>query len=114
MLHKMKLRIEPLKKIKNGSKTIELRLDDEKRQLVQVDDFIEFTLIDDTSQKLTARVITLHRFDSFNELYAALPKEKLGYKENENPAPNHMDDYYSREKQEKYGALGIEIQLIDD
>lgn len=87
-------------------------MNDEKRQLVQVGDFIEFTLIDDTSQKLTARVIALHRFDSFNELYAALPKEKLGYRVDETPDPNHMDTYYPREKQARYGVLGIEIEVV--
>ena len=111
-IHYMKLKASPFHKIQNGSKTIELRLNDKKRQLVQVGDFIEFTLIDDTAQKLTARVTALHHFDSFQELYAALPKEKMGYKENEIPDPDHMDEYYPREKQEQYGVLGIEIELI--
>lgn len=112
-LHKMKLKFEPFEKIKSGSKTIELRLNDEKRQLVKVGDFIEFTLLDDTAQKLTARVTALHHFDSFRELYAALPKEKMGYTENEMPNPDHMDEYYPREKQEQYGVLGIELRLTD-
>ena len=43
MLHKMKLKLSPFEKIENGSKMIELRLFDEKRQKVQVGDFIEFT-----------------------------------------------------------------------
>ena len=73
-LHHMKLKSEPFEKMKFGSKTIELRLNDEKRQLVQIGDFIEFTLIDDSSQKLTTRVIALHHFNSFQELYANLPK----------------------------------------
>ncbi len=113
MLHQMKLKSEPFEKMKSGAKTVELRLNDEKRQLVKVGDFIEFTLIDDFSQKLTARVIALHHFDSFRELYAALPKEKVGYKENETPNPDHMDEYYPREKQERYGVLGIELRLTD-
>lgn len=113
MLHKMKLKAEPFYKIKNSSKTIELRLNDEKRQLVKIGDFIEFTLIDDPSQKLTARVIALHHFDSFRELYAALPKEKMGYTENETPNPDHMDEYYPREKQKQYGVLGIELRLTN-
>jgi len=33
MLHKMKLKQEPFDKIKKGTKTMELRLYDEKRQL---------------------------------------------------------------------------------
>ena len=42
MLHIMKLKRAPFDKIRNGSKTIELRLNDEKRQKVNIGDFIEF------------------------------------------------------------------------
>lgn len=113
MLHTMKLRTSPFEKIKNGSKTIELRLNDEKRQKVQVGDFIEFSCLDDPKSKIQTRVTALHHFDSFSELYAALPKEKLGYAPTEMPDPNHMDEYYPREKQGQYGVLGIELYLTD-
>ena len=113
MLHQMKLKSEPFCKIKSGSKTIELRLNDEKRQRVQVGDFIEFTMLDDAAQKLTVRVTALHHFNSFAELYAALPKEKLGYAPDKTPDPDHMDAYYPREKQEEYGVLGIELRLTN-
>jgi ASC-1-like (ASCH) protein len=43
MKHEMKLNVEPFNKIKSGKKTIELRLNDEKRQLVKIKDLIEFT-----------------------------------------------------------------------
>lgn len=76
MLHRMKLKIVPFKKIKNGSKTIELRLNDEKRKKVQIGDFIEFSCLDEPKDKIQTRVTALHRFGSFAELYAVLPKEK--------------------------------------
>lgn len=113
MLHTMRLKKEPFEKIKNGNKTIELRLNDEKRQKIQVGNFIEFSRLDDLKRKIQTRVTALHRFGSFAELYAALPKEKLGYAPTETPDPNHMDEYYHREKQEKYGALGIELYYAD-
>lgn len=113
LLHYMKLKSSPFHKIQSGTKTIELRLNDEKRQQVQVGDFIEFTMMDDASQKLTARVIALHHFDSFTELYENLPKEKIGYAPDEIPNPNHMDEYYPREKQAQYGVLGIEIEVMN-
>ena len=100
MLHKMKLKLSPFEKIKNGSKTIELRLYDEKRQRVSIGDFIEFTCLDDPKQKIQTRVTALHRFNSFAELYAALPKEKLGYNLTDTPEPNHM-------------VLGIELYCTD-
>lgn len=113
MLHYMKLKQAPFEKIKNGSKTIKLRLNDEKRQKVQVGDFIEFSMIDNSNQKIQTRVTALHHFDTFQELYASLPKEKLGYAPSEAPNSNHMDEYYPREKQEQYGVLGIELRMTD-
>lgn len=113
MMHKMKLKAAPFKKIQNGSKTVELRLNDEKRQKVQIGDFIEFTCLDDTKQKIQTRVSALHHFSSFAELYNALPKQKIGYASNEAPNPNHMDEYYPKEEQERYGVLGIELYCTD-
>ena len=52
MKHEMKLNNEPFINIKNGTKTIELRLNDEKRRLLKVNDLIEFTNRE-TNEKLT-------------------------------------------------------------
>lgn len=111
ILHHMKLKQSPFEKINNGSKTIELRLNDEKRQKVQMGDFIEFSYFPD--DKIQTRVTALHHFSSFAELYNSLPKEKLGYTVSEIPAPDHMDEYYTRDKQDKYGVLGIELYCTD-
>ncbi len=113
MMHKMKLQKAPYEKIKNGRKTIELRLNDEKRQQVQVGDFIEFSLLENPDDRIQTRVTALHHFNSFQELYTSLPKEKLGYALFDTPDPNHMDAYYSREKQEQYGVLGIELRMTE-
>lgn len=113
MMHQMKLQQSPFTKIKNGSKTIELRLNDEKRRQVKVGDFIEFSMLGDPKEKIQTRVTALHRFDKFRELYSAFPKEKIGYDSSETPDPDHMDEYYSREKQEQYGVLGIELRMTD-
>ena len=42
MLHKMKLNESPFNRMKKGTKTIEFRLFDEKRQKIKVGDKIEF------------------------------------------------------------------------
>ena len=44
MLHKMKLNEDPFERIKNGTKTIEFRLFDEKRQQIKIGDQIEFKI----------------------------------------------------------------------
>ena len=113
MIHYMKLQAAPFEKIKSGCKTIELRLNDEKRQKVAVGDFIEFSRIDDPERKIQTRVTALHKYASFSELYAVLPKEKFGYASDENADPDDMDKFYPREKQEQYGVLGIELYYTD-
>lgn len=113
MLHKMKLNSEPFEKINSGRKTIELRLNDEKRRKVQIGDFIEFSHIDKSELKIQVRVTALHRFDNFKELFSELPKEKCGFKSDEIVVDDHMDEYYSREEQEKYGAIGIEFRKTE-
>lgn len=43
MIHNMKLNPEPFELISSGQKTIELRLNDEKRQRIKISDEIIFT-----------------------------------------------------------------------
>ncbi len=102
------------KKIESGRKTIELRLGDEKRSLVSVGDTIVFTNTENANDILNTKVIALHPFASFAELYSILPLEKCGYSKEELAlaSPDDMLAYYPREKELKYGALGIELELI--
>lgn len=111
MIHEMRLNKEPFKKIEKGTKTIELRLYDEKRSLIKENDIIEFTNRED-NKKLKTKVIKLHKYNSFEELYDNFDKIALGYEENEIANPSDMEKYYSKEEQEKYGVVGIEIKLI--
>ena len=111
MIHEMRLHNEPFELIKSGSKTIELRLYDEKRQQIQVGDEIAFTnRINE--EKLLTKVIALHIYSSFADLYHDYDKVSLGYSKDEDANPEDMEKYYSKEEQKKYGVVGIEIQLI--
>lgn len=110
--HEMKLHSSPFEKIKSGEKTIELRLYDEKRRQIKEGDVITFTNVSNGERMRTA-VKKLHRFDSFEALYKALPLLKCGYttEDVENARPSDMDMYYPLEKQERYGVVGIELCL---
>ncbi len=110
MTHNMKLNEIPFGKIKNGSKTIELRLYDDKRRKIKVGDSICFK---SETKKLNATVKALHIFRSFDELYTALPLEKCGYSADEvaNASPDDMLEYYTEEQIKKYGVIGIEIEV---
>ena len=111
-IHQMKLHAEPFAMIKSGAKTIELRLFDEKRQQINEGDLIVFTCTA-TGEKLTAKVQKLHRFASFEELYQNLPLLKCGYTAADvaSAHPDDMQSYYSKEDQQKYGVVGIELTL---
>ena len=107
----MKLHNQPFEKIKNGTKTIELRLNDEKRQLLKIKDIIEFTNRQ-TLEKILVEIEELHKYPSFEELYKHFDKISMGYNENEEANPKDMEEYYSKEEQDKYGVVGIKIKRI--
>ena len=113
MTHEMRLDPTPFAAIAEGRKTLELRLFDEKRQAITEGDTILFCERG-SGRRLTARVVALHRFQGFAELYAALPLSKCGYRECElaTASPADMEKYYSLAEQEKYGVVAIEISLI--
>lgn len=111
MKHEMKLNNGPFKNIKDGTKTIELRLNDEKRQLLKIKDLIEFTNRE-TLEQMLVEIINLYHYPSFEELYKHFDKVAMGYKEDEEANPKDMEEYYSKEEQEKYGVIGIEIKKL--
>lgn len=115
MVRYMNLTPQPFSMIADGTKTIELRLLDEKRSLISVGDTLIFTNTADNTRILTCKVKALYRFANFAELYRSLPLDKCGYLPNElaTAAPEDMEAYYSVEKQKLYGVIGIELELIN-
>lgn len=111
MKHNMKLNNEPYNSIYYGKKDIEMRLYDEKRQLIDVGDIITFTN-NDTKDSFDAKVICLHRYENFDELYNKFDKLRLGYIEDEIAQVEDMEKYYSKAEIDKYGVVGIEIIVI--
>lgn len=103
MTHFMKLRPLPFSQIRAGTKTVELRLNDEKRRLIRPGDRITFTQTE-TGETLTVRVTALHPFPSFEALFACLGCECCG-------GPVDMRVYYPADEQRRFGVLGIGITL---
>ena len=110
MIHKMKLNKSPFERIKNGTKTIEFRLYDEKRQQIKVGDKIEFSKLPDLQEKLLVDIIDLYREDTFEYLFRKLylDEEEIIRK------TKSMYQYYSPEKEKEYGVLGIKIKINID
>lgn len=114
MQHIMRLNPYPFAMIENREKTIELRLNDEKRRKLNRKDLITFVNTEDSIKTITAEVIDIYKYKSFKELYADLPLLKCGYTKEDvkTASPEDMLAYYSAKQQEKYGVLGIEIKVI--
>ena len=112
MNHTMKLNPEPFYAVKAGYKTIELRLNDEKRQKLKVGDDIIFHRIDEPSETVTKKVSALRHFADFEELFQKLPLLKCGYTPFtwQGANPEQMESFYSKEQQAKYHVVGIELE----
>ena len=105
MLHKMKLNESPFERIKNGTKTVEFRLFDEKRQKIKVGDQIEFSKLPDLQEKLLVEVVELYREDTFEKLFRKLYNDEEEIKRK----TKAMHEIYSPKEEEQYGVLGIKI-----
>ena len=64
----MKLNDLPFNQIKEGSKTIEVRLNDQKRKTLEVGDYIIFSNTKN-NEKLEKKIISLNNYDTFRQLF---------------------------------------------
>lgn len=108
--YEMKLQTSPFEKIKAGSKTIEIRLNDEKRRLLKIGDRIVFSLMTDPSQKIEVEIIDLYKHPSFLELFDVHSASDFGG--TDKAELMGIRKYYSEEDEQKYGVLGIKIKYI--
>ena len=109
--HEMNLQPKYFDFMKNGTKRIELRLYDEKRSQIQLGDIIEFSKSE--NDKLKAKVVGLLRYSSFKDLFedfdisilsdASMTKDEL---------LDILNEFYTPEKQAKYGVVGIRLKII--
>ncbi len=106
MIYRMKLQNEPFNQIKLGTKEMEIRLNDDKRKMFKINDYIEFTNIS-TLEIMFVKVTNLYHFESFEKLFNNFDNSILGCGSYE-----EMYKYYSREEENKYGILGIEIKVL--
>ena len=113
MQHSLQLEPQAFAMLRSGRKTIDLRLYDETLQQLQTGDTIEYSCRGEKEDPVAVRVMALHFFNSFADLYASLPLLKCGYtKENlADASPADMEREYSREAQQQYGVVGIEVKV---
>ena len=109
----MTLNDEPFKQIYDGIKTVEIRLNDEKRQRLQVGDIIQFIRKDHIEDHVRTNVVALHKFASFKELFSSNLTTKTGFAGyTTEEAIDKMHEYYDETNENKYGVLAIEIKVL--
>ena len=114
MIHEMSLNPAPFEKIKNGEKSIEIRLYDEKRRGVKIGDIIIFSKLPEKTEKIKVEVVGLSLFRSFRDLFSNFEKSKFGHEQNLSIEEqiNRQMEYYTEEEEQQYGVIGIHIKLI--
>tara|TARA_Y100000310_G_C20670871_1_gene810213 strand:+ start:917 stop:1261 length:345 start_codon:yes stop_codon:yes gene_type:complete len=114
MQHSMRLNKSPFERIQNGTKIIELRLFDEKRQKLNLGDTITFTNLDNSSETLTVDVTGLLRYPTFSDLFDDFPMSYFDLDDDYSKEKfiESMYKIYTQEDETKYGVLGIKIKII--
>ena len=111
MEHILKLQPKFFDYINNGTKRIELRLYDEKRQKINIGDTIVFKKEPELEVTMRVKVIGLLRYSSFEELIEDFDIEMLADRSmTKHELLNVLEEFYTKEEQEKYGVLGIRIE----
>ena len=114
--------------VKAGTKTVEIRLFDEKRKLIDIGDYIEFCKVNDESQRVKRRVADLYIFETFEELFEVEEylgdrkwAKKLRYTPEQVGSPADatagemvaaMYKYYDKAQVEKYGVMAFILEEV--
>ena len=114
-MHEMKLREKYYDYILNGTKRIEIRLYDEKRQKIQLGDKIRFYKDQSTKEEyFDTTVIGLLRYKTFKDLFKDYDISILADKSlSKEELLKVLEEFYSKEEQETYGVIGIRIELLN-
>ncbi len=109
--HQLQLATIPFNAITSGTKTIESRLYDEKRQTIKIGDTIIFTNRENPDQIVSVKVIGLLRYETFHDLFSRNDPAKFGG-ESVKWLENQINEFYSIGEQKQNGVIGLEFELV--
>lgn len=108
----MKLRAVYFEKIKSGQKVYEIRLNDEKRQLLKVGEVIIFRKEENLEQTLRVRVVDLIYFESFEAMVGTLGTREIGGDDSTvGEVVGAYHGFYSVENERKFGVIAIKLEV---
>lgn len=113
----MQIHLDPeiFELVKNGTKNVEARVNDEKRRQIKIGDKIEVLKRPEEKETLWVCVKNLALFKDFAELAAQYPIERLyspSYTKEEYLAL--FPKFYSDEEIAKYGTVAIEFEVVNE
>ena len=112
VIHNMNLQYEYYDYIKNGTKRIELRLNDEKRKRIWLHDRIVFNNNKD-NEKMVCLVTGITKARDFESLLSSKPIDVFADKSvKTNELLLKLSTFYSLEDQGKYGVIGIGVNPL--
>lgn len=113
MNHILRLKSKYFDYINKGTKKIEIRLFDEKRQKIEIGDTIIFKNEENEEATIQAKVLELLRYKTFEELLNDFSIDILADKSiTKQQLLNILYEFYTPEEVRKYGVIGIRIEKI--
>ena len=110
-MHEMDVKTKYYNLLKSGEKTVELRLLDEKRQQIKIGDEITFSDASDANETFVARVVDLHKAESFYKLFDIIAPEQAGFSSREEVV-DVMQEFYPLDMQKQFSVVGIEVERV--
>ena len=99
-------------KIKSGEKIYEVRLNDEKRQLLKVGDCLFFKREPECIEDLHTHIVELKYYKSFVDLLNDIPISAIGFLDMSNvDVLKEYYKFYTPEDEHKFGVVAIKVEL---
>ena len=113
MKYIMKLNPKYFEYMKNGTKEVEIRLNDDKRKNIKIGDEIIFQKEPELKEELCTKVEMLFIKQSFKDILINLDvKQYADQKETRENFLNDLYKFYTKEQEEKYGVIGIKVKKV--
>ena len=95
-------------------KIYEIRLNDEKRKLIRVGDFIVFRKEPALTEEIKTEIKDLIIFNSFDSMVESLSSREIGFdNSNKKEIVDVYHQFYSKEDEQKFGVLAIKLDIIN-
>jgi len=113
----MQIHLDPeiFELVKNGTKNVEARVNDEKRRQIKIGDKIEVLKRPEEIETLWVRVTNLIPYENFEEITANYPIERLYSSDYTKEAYLALfPKFYTEEEIAEYGTVAIEFKVVNE